>query len=165
MARNRPASAIAQSVLDRLIDLEPKVPTEVPPTRSESIRQLKSNLRQDLERLLNTRRTALLQSDYLREVHRSMYMFGLPDLGSFALADPKDQDRLVRALHTAIRTFEPRLANVRIVPVEPAEGGRHMLQFRIEGMLRMDPAPEPVSFDTVLHFASGEYKVRGESDA
>jgi type VI secretion system protein ImpF len=165
MARHRPASPVLQSVLDRLIDWEPKVSAEAPPTRAESIRQLKSNLRQDLERLLNTRRAVMLQNDRLREVQHSIYMFGLPDLASYALANPKDRDRLVRALQAAIRTFEPRITNVRIVPLEQTGAGRHMLQFRIEGMLRMDPAPEPISFDTVLHFTSGEYQVKGESDA
>lgn len=166
--RTRPHTPVAQSVLDRLIDWEPKAPTEVPLSRSESVRQLKKSLCRDLEWLLNTRRTAPLSNDSLdslREVQRSVYTFGMPDLASYALANPKDQERLLRALQTAVRTFEPRIINTRIVPIREEGNGRHALRFRIEGLLRMDPAPEPVSFDTVLHFASGEYQVRGDSDA
>ena len=163
--RKRPTSAVAQSVLDRLIDWEPKVSTEAPLSRSESVRQLKKSLCRDLEWLLNTRRSVLLADSSLREVQRSVYTFGLPDLASYALANPKDRDRLLRSLQSAIRTFEPRILNTRIVPVQEENNGRHTLHFRIEGLLRMDPAPEPVSFDTVLRFASGEYEVRSDSDA
>jgi predicted component of type VI protein secretion system len=31
----------------------------------------------------------------------------------------------------------------------------------MEGLLRMDPAPEPVFFDTVLEPNSGQYQVKG----
>jgi type VI secretion system protein ImpF len=39
-------------------------------------------------------------------------------------------------------------------------GATRTLRFRIEGMLVMDPAPEHVSFDTVLELTSGGYEVR-----
>jgi predicted component of type VI protein secretion system len=35
-----------------------------------------------------------------------------------------------------------------------------MLRFRIEGLARIDPAPEQVTFDTVLELTSGEYQVK-----
>jgi type VI secretion system protein ImpF len=59
-----------------------------------------------------------------------------------------------------VKIFEPRLANVRIVPLETIAGATRTLRFRIEGMLVMDPAPEHVSFDTVLELTSGGYEVR-----
>jgi type VI secretion system protein ImpF len=49
---------------------------------------------------------------------------------------------------------------VRIVPLEETAHGTRTLRFRIEGLLIMDPAPEHVSFDTVLELTSGEYEVR-----
>jgi type VI secretion system protein ImpF len=52
------------------------------------------------------------------------------------------------------------MANVRIVPLETVAGATRTLRFRIEGMLVMDPAPEHVSFDTVLELTSGGYEVR-----
>ncbi len=93
-------------------------------------------------------------------------MFGLPDLTGFAMASPKDRARLLRTLQNAMRLFEPRLASVRIVPLDEAiTGSRQMLAFRIEGLLIMDPAPEHVSFDTVLELTRGEYNVKGDADA
>lgn len=35
------------------------------------------------------------------------------------------------------------------------------LRFRIDARLRVEPAPEPVTFDTVLQLHSGEYLVKG----
>jgi type VI secretion system protein ImpF len=40
-----------------------------------------------------------------------------------------------------------------------------VLRFQIQGLLDMDPAPEHISFDTVLQLSSGEYQVRGEPSA
>jgi type VI secretion system protein ImpF len=96
----------------------------------------------------------------LKEVNRSLYVFGLPDFTHYGLNSPQDQAKLVRFLQGTVKIFEPRLANVRIVPLETVSGATRTLRFRIEGMLVMDPAPEHVSFDTVLELTSGGYEVR-----
>ena len=46
---------VTQSIIERLIDPEPSSGVETPPTRAQSVRQLKAGLRRDLEWLLNTR--------------------------------------------------------------------------------------------------------------
>jgi type VI secretion system protein ImpF len=51
------------------------------------------------------------------------------------------------------------LTNVRILPLEDNTPGTRTLHFRIDGLLLMDPAPEHVSFDTVLELISGQYEV------
>ena len=50
-------------------------------------------------------------------------------------------------------------------PVEPLAESARNLHFKIEALLIMDPAPERISFDTVLELASGQYKVEGEAGA
>ena len=37
-----------------------------------------------------------------------------------------------------------------------------MVRFQVEAILRMDPSPEHVGFDTVLEVARGQYAVEGE---
>jgi type VI secretion system protein ImpF len=44
----------------------------------------------------------------------------------------------------------------------PSAGGARTLRFVIEGLLRIDPAPEHISFDTTLELTSGEYAVKGD---
>src|ERR1700676_598066 len=97
MARSSAETAVTVglSTLDRLIDRDPDVSTEPMPTRSQSVRQLKEAVRRDLEWLLKTRRVAVPPDESLKEVNRSLYVYGLPDFTSFRL---KDQDKLVRLL-------------------------------------------------------------------
>ena len=82
-----------------------------------------------------------------------------------AWADRRRQRAANRRVVVVV-TGGPRLADVRITVVE-AEGEhfRRELRFHIEGTLRMDPTPEQVVFDTVLHFSSGEYDIAGVRDA
>ena len=147
---------ITQSLIDRLTSAEPKLTAE---------RQLKASLRRDLEWLLNTRRIVVPPQESLLELNRSLYVYGLPDFSSYSLNSPKDRNRLVRALETTISIFEPRLIDVKVVPVEMSGTTARMMRFQIEGLLLMDPAPEQVSFDTVLQLTSGEYQVKGEKNA
>ena len=58
-----------------------------------------------------------------------------------------------------------RLMNVRLVMVETENAGKKDVRLRIEAMLRMDPVPEPVSFDTVIELKSGSCHVSGGDDA
>ncbi|HBY60836.1 MAG TPA: type VI secretion system baseplate subunit TssE [Solibacterales bacterium] len=165
MARLQPESTVTLSVLDRLIDTEPKTQVEGALTRSQSVRALRASVRRDLEWLLNSRRIAEEPDDKLVDLNKSVYIFGLPDFTTFSKSSTKDRARLLRILQTAVKQFEPRMANVRVVPVETDEFSVHTLRFRIEGLLLMDPAPEHISFDTVLQLTSGEYVVKGEQDA
>ncbi|SRR5581483_1880608 len=165
MPRAAGASTVTLSVLDRLIDREPEHSSEAVPTRSQSVRQLKEALRRDLEWLLNTRRVAVEPPEGLRELNRSVYLFGLPDFSSYSLSSPRDQARLLRVLQATIRLFEPRLTNLKVVQVDVPDARSHSLHFRIDGLLQIDPAPEHISFDTVLELTNGEYAVRGGADA
>jgi type VI secretion system protein ImpF len=122
-------------------------------------------VRRDLEWLLNTRRVVEPPPESLIEVNRSLYNYGLPDFSSYSLSSPKDRGKLLRALETTIALFEPRLAGVKVTAVESPTAGSRVLRFQIEGLLLKDPAPEQVSFDTVLQLANGEYQVKGERSA
>ena len=93
-----------------------------------------------------------------------MFVYGLPDFSAYSLTSPADRARLVSDIETAVKKFEPRLTEVSVIALDP-ERLAHAVRFRIEALLLMDPAPEQVSFDTVLQLNSGEYRVKGEADA
>ena len=151
---------VTLSVLDRLIDQEPERKLEPPLTRSQSLRELKAALRRDLEWLLNTRRTIEEPPASLKELEHSLYNYGLPDISSLYLRSSKDQETLLKAIRVAINFFEPRLLNIKVT-LEPAADDTRVIRFGIEGLLRMDPAPEHVFFDTMLEPMSGQYQVKG----
>jgi type VI secretion system protein ImpF len=165
MARWEPEQTVTQSVLDRLIDREPASGAEAAPTRAQSVRQLKIALRRDLEWLLNSRRTPDAVGSEFQELEQSLYNFGLPDVTSLSWDSARDRGRLARTIEQVLSTFEPRLSGVRVVAAETTAGARHVMRFQIEGMLEMDPSPEPISFDTLLQLSSGEYQVKGDLGA
>ncbi len=161
MARYEPDPNVTLSVLDRLIDLEPNARSEGQQNRAFSMRQLKAALRRDLEWLLNTRRTPEAVTENTSELQKSLYNYGLPDASSLGVHSVQDQNRLLWMLETAVTTFEPRIAGVRVT-LEPVPGSARILRFQIHGMLRVDPAPERVTFDTVLELTKGEYEIKGD---
>jgi type VI secretion system protein ImpF len=160
MAKRDATGPVTLSVLDRLIDREPKNSSEIPFTRTQSLRELKLSLKRDLEWLLNTRKTIDPAPDSARETVRSVYNYGFADISSKSVLSGRDQSELVREMELAIAVFEPRLKRAK-VRMERVEGSYRSLKFVIEGLLCMDPAPEPVRFDTVLELGKGEYEVKG----
>jgi type VI secretion system protein ImpF len=152
---------IIPSVLDRLIDEDPGHMVEAPLSRSKSIEGLKQAVKRDLEWLLNTRQNVNGVPSGLKELTNSLAAYGLPDFSTFSIKNSSDQVRMQRILERAISSFEPRLENVMVtlVPVRDIE---QKLRFRIDAQLRIEPAPEPVTFDTVLQAVSNQYTVQAE---
>lgn len=150
---------ITPSVLDRLLDYEPELSREPPASRAKSLRQLKQSVKRDLEWLLNTRRYAEELSPELKELNESMAVYGLPDFTAASVKSPSDQKMMRRSLENAIRVFEPRLEDL-IVTLEPMDGIERVMRFRIDARLKVEPAPEPVTFDTVLQLGSGQIIVQ-----
>jgi type VI secretion system protein ImpF len=163
MARIRGEGPVTVSILDRLLDDDPKRSEEAMPTRAQSLRNLKIGLRRDLEWLLNTRQPVEIPTSL--ELQKSVYLYGLPDISSLGLANLSDRERLTHAIELAVARFEPRLANVRVSLTSTSGEKAPQLRFAIEGMLRIDPRPEHVTFDTLLELSSREYIVQGEAGA
>lgn len=165
MARGLGETTITISVLDRLIDLEPENKAENLLSRTQSLRLLRASVRRDLEWLLNSRRLADPPNENLKEVNKSAYIYGLPDLSALTMATAADRSRLMRQILATINIFEPRLSNVRIVIVETEDPSKKDVRLRIEAMLRTDPVPEPISFDSVIELKSGNCHLSGGDDA
>jgi type VI secretion system protein ImpF len=154
LARATTETLVTQSVLDRLIAVE-----EWPSTRSQSLRYFKEALRRDLEWLLNTRQPPIPKLAGYPRAAASIVNFGLPDITSMGLASAADHRQLRIAIEACLRNFEPRLTDVRVA-VEGSDKVDRRLRFHIEGNMKLDPAPEEITFDTVLELTSGEYKVK-----
>jgi type VI secretion system protein ImpF len=155
---------VTLSVLDRLIDHEPKNRTESIPTAAQSLRATKAALRRDLEWLMNTRRIADDPPESCAELRRSVYVYGLPDISSMSIFSTTDQNLLLKTIESSVALFEPRLTRVK-VSLRPVTGSGRMVHFVIEGLLRVDPVPEHIVFDTVLELSSGAYQIQGDAGA
>jgi type VI secretion system protein ImpF len=125
------------------------------------LERYRAAVRSDLEWLLNTRRIALPLPEGLREVERSLYCYGLPDLTELDLHPTKslaDQERLSTLITRAIEIFEPRILNPR-VSVDTRRAASVDLRFQISGKLKLKPHPAPVVYDTMLDLNRGQYAV------
>jgi type VI secretion system protein ImpF len=160
MANPKFIKNVQQGLLDRLIDTEPENRFEVPMSRVESVRQLRLAVKRDLEWLLNSTRMPIEVPESCEEVEKSVLFYGLPDISSVSIADLSQQQRLQKSLEAAIEMFEPRLSRARVTSRERFRATNQSITFHVEAMLLIDPAPERISFDTVLEISKGAYSVK-----
>ncbi len=149
---------ITPSIIDRLIDFEPKVSREAPKSRSQDLRELKQSVRRDVEWLLNTRLSGEEIPESLEQLNNSLAVYGLPDFTGMSSKSLDDKKSLIRSIENALRVFEPRFMNLKVA-LEEADEFQRGIKFRIQATLRVEPTPEPIVFDTVLQVGSGEFKV------
>lgn len=154
MARSTTESMVTQSVLDRLMAVE-----DWPQTRAQSIRFYKESLKRDLEWLLNTRQSPIRELEGYPGARGTVVDYGLPDISSLGLMSASDHRQLRLAMEACVRNYEPRLMNARVT-LEESDKVDRRLRFHVEATMKMDPAPEEISFDTVLELSSGEYRVK-----
>lgn len=158
----RPDQPLVASVLDRLIDDDPGVTTEPPGSRAQLLRDLKASVRRDIENLLNTRRRNATPPAGLKELAGSLVTYGIPDFSGTGPANAKEREAFCREVEDVIRANEPRLLKVAVGVAGEPEPGERTLRFRIDALLRADPAPEPVVFDSTLETATSRFAVKGE---
>lgn len=154
MARANTETLVTQSVLERLMTVE-----DWPTTRAQSLRLFKDSLRRDLEWLLNTRQPHMPELNAFAVAKHTVINYGLPDISAMGLSSAADHRSLRLAIELCLKNFEPRLTDVHVT-LEESDTVDRRLRFHIEGNMDLDPAPEEISFDTVLELASGEYKVK-----
>jgi type VI secretion system protein ImpF len=151
---------ITLSLVDRLSQ-EPDLTHDHSPVRTQSaLRRFESSVAEDLQNLLNSRQEEIEPlADEFVDLNRSLLFYGLPDFTTYNLFNPADVNRLRRSIENTISYFEPRLQKVR-VSMEPPKPNDRAVRFRIEAILRVEPAPSPVVFDTVLQLGTREYQVK-----
>jgi type VI secretion system protein ImpF len=148
-------------LLDRLIDADPDAPRDPPLTSAYALDILRAAVRRDLEALLNARRRRVPLPPDLPELASSPLGYGVPDptAGSFTQEDRRAA--LAREVEATIRRFEPRLSHVTVqLQKLDRELLDRSLRVRIDAVLRTDPVPEQVSFETVVRPTTLDVTVR-----
>ncbi|MFT5095512.1 MAG: type VI secretion system protein ImpF [Planctomycetaceae bacterium] len=152
---------LVPSILDRLIDDEPGHQREDTKQRYQIIRELKESLQRDLEQLLNTRWRCKQWPPEHSELDVSLVNYGIPDFTGVHFTSAERQQELRDVIETVIHNYEPRLSEVSVEFSTGREHEDRTCQFRIDALLMVDPAPEPVSFDTTLEPVTGDFSVQG----
>ena len=143
----RPAE---MSLLDRLTDPEPEREHDRPHATAEALAQLRRSVRRDVEALLNARRPWRSVPGTLAALHVSPLGYGMPDITAGAFNDRRQREALRVEVEETIRRFEPRLAQVQVQLAEDNSQLRATLRLRIDALLRIRPAPEPIVLDTTI---------------
>jgi type VI secretion system protein ImpF len=163
MARVREDQPLVPSIFDRLLDDEPANSRETAPSRQQVLRQLKQSVGRDLENLLNTRQRWGEWPAPLEELERSLVNYGIPDFTGVNMSLPSERERLRATIERVIQAFEPRFKTVRVKLQDNSEAFDRSLRFRIDGVLQVDPAPEPVIFDSQLEPTTSTFQVKSAS--
>ncbi len=159
MSRFGARQQLMPTILDRLID------PEMVGAGSQwgyTISQMIDAVRRDVEELLNTRQSHQGLPEEFVETHQSIVSYGLPDFTSMNVHKTKGIEEMGAMIESIIGMFEPRLRNIRAIPVETAEGRQDTeeprVRFSIEATLYVDPFPE-VGFSTVVELLSGQASI------
>lgn len=153
-------SLVQSSLLDRLLDDDPRSPIEAQAETHYDVNRYKQAVARDLESLLNTR-CLVVDGELLEgyaQARNSLLSFGITDLSSLSLHDPDDRLFLRDSIRKTIERHEPRLTKVR-VRLDLAKDAVRVLRFRVDALLRVHPSKPPVTFDALLHLSSNTYQV------
>jgi type VI secretion system protein ImpF len=137
-------------LLDRLIDEAPDQPRDPPASAIESLIALRGAVRRDLEALLNARRRWRSWPASLTQLALSPIGYGVPDFSAGAFNDPRQREALRLEIEDTIRRFEPRFLSVSVALLDAETRLESTLRLRIDAVLHAEPAPEAITFDTLV---------------
>ena len=162
-SRVRDDQSLIPSVFDRLLDDEPTNSRETARSRRQVLRELKQSVGRDLENLLNTRQRWGDLSEAMEELQESLVNYGIPDFTGMNMSIPSERELLRGVIERVILRFEPRFKSVKVHLLENSDAFDRTLRFRIEGLLQVEPAPEPVVFDSQLEPTTSNFEVKSKN--
>jgi type VI secretion system protein ImpF len=159
MAEQTAAERLQPSLLDRLIDDDPKTRADPIDTRFLTKRSLRAAVLRDLAWLFNTTRLADESwSEHYPAAFSSVLNYGLPCL-SGRFASTVDAVSLEQAIRQAIVLFEPRIAaaSLEIEPVfdRSVLDMHNQISLVIRGLLWAQPVPLEFALRTQIDLEEG----------
>ena len=123
------------------------------------MQHLRQSVRQELEALLNARRRWKSPPRELTELAVSPVGYGIPDFAAGVFNNQGERDRLRLEIEATIRRFEPRFLSVRVHLIDEGQRLDASLRLRIEAVLHAEPAPEQVTFDTIVDTVNDNVRI------
>lgn len=150
---------VRMPLLDRLLDDRPDQAEDREIKVPDAADRLRVAVRRDLEALLNARRRRWPLPATTPELAVSPLGYGIPDATSGSYALPERREALAEEVERMIRRFEPRLLSVKVVLHDSGGELERTLRLRVDAVLRAEPDPEPISFETLIEAVSHEVRV------
>jgi type VI secretion system protein ImpF len=149
------------SVFDRLLDDNTAVRQR---SRAQQLLDLRNAVRRDLEDLLNTHRPWRSPPSGLTELPGSLLEYGIPDFYAGNTGSAAGREEFRRSVEEIIRRFEPRFKTVKVTVPDGGLAEDRTMRFQIEALMYAEPAPERVTFDSLLDPGSNNFSVIGTRD-
>lgn len=102
------------TLLDLLVDEDPKSELESRLTDTEHERALRATVESDIASLLNHRHWLGTWPQELEPLRFSILNYGLPDLSGASMDSKPVQTVLVQTVRMVLEVFEPRLTNIKV---------------------------------------------------
>ena len=160
MARPKITQALTPSILDRLLDYDPSRKVEAISSRSQVIRELRESVRRDLEFLLNTRTRCNEDLSDWELLEYSVMNFGIPDATGINIGSDDAKEDFAKIIQKIISMYEPRFKSVAVTVSGVASSVDRTFRFRIDALLKVEPAVKPVVFDSSLEPVTRSFSVR-----
>ncbi len=148
---------VLSSLLDRLIDQDPDNQQELSKSQRQQLAELYQSIRRDLENLLNSRSSGIQWPNAWNELNTSLFSYGLEDF----MGNVRSQ--FCENLSVAIQRFEPRFKAIEVKLLASTDDQDRTLRIRIEGLLYVGAAPEPIIFDSVLEPETHHFLIKEAS--
>ena len=160
MARPKVTQALTPSILDRLLDFDPARKVEASSSRNQVIRELRESVRRDLEYLLNTRRRCSGDFKDWEELEFTAQNYGIPDATGVNIGSEDARDEFAKVIEKIITKYEPRFKSVSITVTNDNRSIDRTFRFRIDALLKVEPAVKPIVFDSSLEPVTRSFNVR-----
>lgn len=160
MARPKVTQALTPSILDRLLDYDPSRKVEAAISRNQVIKELRESVRRDLEFLLNTRKRCVEDISQWDELEYTVLNYGIPDATGVNIGAEDAREEFAKIIEKTVIKYEPRFKSVTITVMNDANSIDRTFRFRIDALLKVEPAVKPVVFDSSLEPVTRSFNVR-----
>jgi len=160
MARPTTTQELTPSILDRLLDLNPSSNIETQASRTQLIKELRESVRRDLEFLLNTRQRCVPLPKDFKDLDDINLNYGIPDYTGVNLSIDEEREMFSKLIEKIIIKNETRLKTVKITLIDDYNSIDRTFRFRIDGILKVEPAVKPVVFDSAMEPISKAFEVK-----
>ena len=143
----------------RLIDEKPHLQSEKKSGTQISLNEFYEQIRQSLERLLNTRLNYIEWPEKYIELKNSVINYGISDFTLNFYGERANQNKLCQMIKVAISRFEPRIHKVQVTPIEQDAEFDRVLKLRIECEIDLKPTSMPAVFESSLDVANQLFHV------
>jgi type VI secretion system protein ImpF len=156
-----PAPRLHLPLLDRLMDADAELARDAALSPAATVHLMRQAVRRDVEALLNARRRRQPLPAGLTELAFSPLGYGVPDPTAGSFTTEEAREALAREIEITLRRFEPRLDAISVSVDETRQDAMdRTLRLQVEAILRTDPAPEQIVFETLFRPATLDVTVR-----